>query len=74
MLILRKVEDIQLLVASIHRNLQNFNYCLAKVIDNCNSKEELFVNVRAYAKDVLTDDSYKDFNEIFKGVLQTVAK
>lgn len=52
----------------------DFHEELAKVIDKCNSKEELFVNIRAYAKKVLTEESYAEFNEIFKNVLQTVAK
>ena len=51
-----------------------FHNGLAEVIDKCNTKEELFVNVRAYAKEVLTEEAYKDFNEIFKNVLQTAAK
>lgn len=51
-----------------------FHEGLAKVINKCNSKEELFVEVRAYAKEVLTEEAYKEFNEIFKNVLQTVGK
>lgn len=48
-----------------------FHKGLAEVIDQCNSKEELFVNIRAYAKSALTDVAYKEFNTIFKDVLQT---
>lgn len=51
-----------------------FHNGLAEVIDQCNTKEELFVNIRAYAKEVLTEDAYKDFNEIFKSVVQTTVK
>ncbi|MGP1421496.1 MAG: MORN repeat-containing protein [Tannerella sp.] len=53
---------------------RSFHDGLAKAIHKCNSKEELFVNVRAYAKEILDDESYKEFNAIFKEVLQTVAK
>lgn len=51
-----------------------FHGGLAKAINRCNSKEELFVEVRAYAKEVLTEEAYKEFNEIFKDLLQTIAK
>ena len=51
-----------------------FHNGLAEVIDQCNTKEELFVNIRAYAKEKLTEEAYNDFNRIFKSVLQTVAK
>lgn len=51
-----------------------FHEGLAEVINKCNSKEELFVEVRVYAKEVLTAEAYKEFNEIFKSVLQTIAK
>lgn len=51
-----------------------FHEGLAEVISKCNSKEELFVEVRAYAKKTLTEEAYKEFNEIFKNVLQTVTK
>ncbi len=50
-----------------------FHNGLAKVIEGCSSKEELFVEVRRYAKKWLTPDSYKEFNEIFKAVFETVA-
>ena len=39
-----------------------------------NTKEELFVNIRAYAKETLTEEAYKIFNEMFKSVLQTVVE
>ena len=51
-----------------------FHSGLAEVIDKCNTKEELLVNIRAYAKKVLAEESYKEFNEIFKSVLQTMVK
>ena len=51
-----------------------FHNGLAEVIDQCNTKEELFVNIRAYAKKTLTEDAYRDFNAIFKSVLQTVVE
>lgn len=51
-----------------------FHNGLAEVIDQCNTKEELFVNIRAYAKKALTEEAYRDFNAIFKSVLQTVVE
>ncbi len=51
-----------------------FHEGLAEVISKCNSKEELLVEVRAYAKKTLTEEAYKEFNEIFKNELQTVTK
>lgn len=48
-----------------------FHNGLARIIHNCQSKEELFVNIRAYAKRALIEEAYKDFNNIFKNVLQT---
>lgn len=53
---------------------RKFHDGLAEVIDKCNTKEELFVNIRAYAKATLTKEAYAEFNEIFKNVLQTVVK
>lgn len=54
-------------------NSTAFHNGLAKVIQECNSKEELLVKVRAYAKDNLRQDSYKEFNEIFKSVFISAA-
>ena len=57
-----------------------FHNELAEVIHKCNSKEELFVEIRAYAKKVLDKDmhdnfnSLDDFNKIFKKVLETEPK
>lgn len=51
-----------------------FHDGLAEVIDRSNTKEELFVNIRAYAKETLTEEAYKIFNEMFKSVLQTVVE
>lgn len=45
-----------------------FHDRLTEVIHGCNSKEELFVEVRAFAKRELNEESYQDFNRIFKEV------
>lgn len=45
-----------------------FHNGLAKVIENCSSKEELLVQVRKYAKKNLTEESYKEFNQIFTSI------
>lgn len=50
----------------------SFHNGLAEVINNSNSKEELFVNIRSYAKKTLTKEAYTEFNEILKNILQTV--
>ena len=47
---------------------------LSKIIDNSQSKEELFVNIRAFAKKALTKEAYVEFNEVFKNVLQIADK
>ncbi|MBQ6084516.1 MAG: hypothetical protein IJK92_09240 [Bacteroidales bacterium] len=46
-----------------------FHNGLAKVIWQCSSKEELLQNIRKYAKEQLTDESYKEFEQIFIKVL-----
>ena len=46
-----------------------FHNGLAKVISQCSSKEELLVNVRKYAKEQLTVESYKEFEQILISVL-----
>lgn len=47
-----------------------FHIGLAKVIDQCSSKEELFLNVKAYAKSVLSKESYNEFKIIFINVFK----
>ena len=46
-----------------------FHNGLAKVISQCSSKEELFLNVRKYAKEHLKVESYKEFEQILISVL-----
>lgn len=38
---------------------------LSKVIESCNSKEELLLAIKKYNKQVLTQESYGEFNAIF---------
>ncbi len=51
-------------------NSGTFHNGLAKVIEKCSTKEELFVEIRKYAKEWLTPESYKEFEEIFKNVFE----
>lgn len=49
-------------------NSTTFHNGLAKVIESCTTKEELLVKVRQYAKQNLTEESYKEFNQIFTDI------
>lgn len=51
-----------------------FHQGLAEIIDSCSSKEELLVRIRAFAKENLTPESYKEFNNIFKTVFTLTDK
>lgn len=53
---------------------KDFHNGLAKVIDSCSTKEELFVAVKAYAKASLTAEAYKEFADIFARVFTTETK
>ncbi len=48
-----------------------FHNGLSAVINKCSSKEEVFVAVKRYAKENLTDDAYKEFVVIFENVFKT---
>lgn len=48
-----------------------FHNGLSDVINKCSSKEEVFVAVKRYAKENLTDDAYKEFVAIFENVFNT---
>ena len=64
-------------VARHRRNSEesvSFHNGLAEVIHKCSSKEELLVEIRAYAKKVLNQKALEDFNHIFKEVLETESK
>jgi len=52
-------------------NSGKFHIELAKVISSCSSKEELFIAIHKFAKNWLTDESYKEFCQIFKEVFLT---
>lgn len=49
-----------------------FHNGLSEAISKCSSKEEVFVAVKRYAKDHLTDEAYKEFETIFAGVFKQV--
>ncbi len=51
-----------------------FHQGLSKVIDNCSTKEELFLNVRQYAQSNLKEDSYKEFSAIFNELFYVVSE
>lgn len=46
-----------------------FHNGLSQVISQCSSKEELFSAVRKYAKEQLTEESYKEFEQVLIKVL-----
>lgn len=46
---------------------------LADVISNCGSKEEIFVEIRRFAKETLTDESYREFCQIFASLFKAAA-
>lgn len=52
-------------------NSGRFHNGLAKVIEQCSSKEELFLAIKKYAKQNLTKESYRDFCKIFSEVFNT---
>lgn len=51
-------------------NSGTFHNKLAGVIASCDSKEELFVKVRTFAKEHLVEEDYKLFNQIFKDIVK----
>lgn len=46
-------------------NSGSFHNGLARVIDNCSTKEELFLEIKKYAKQHLSKESYAEFVQIF---------
>lgn len=46
-----------------------FHNKLSRVINQCSSKEEIFSAIRKYAKEQLTEESYKEFEQILISVL-----
>lgn len=48
----------------------NFHIELSKIIDRCTSKEELFLEIRKYAKKTLTKEAYDEFRRIFADVFK----
>lgn len=51
-------------------NSTRFHNGLSKVIDKSTSIEELFVNIRRYAKKNLTTDGYNEFLKIFESIFE----
>jgi len=47
-----------------------FHNGLAKVIEKCNTKEQLLVEIKKYAKKELSDNSYTEFNLILKDLFK----
>lgn len=71
--LVQKTENVIFKGGGIHggTNSTKFHNGLSQIIDQCSSKEELFIAVRKYAKEHLTEEAYKEFNEIFKNVFLT---
>lgn len=49
-----------------------FHNDLAELISKCNSKEEILITIKKYAKETLTSESYKEFVDIFNKVFKTI--
>ena len=47
-----------------------FHDGLSEVISKCSSKEEVFVAVKRYTKENLSEESYKEFVSIFADVFK----
>lgn len=47
-----------------------FHNKLAKVIENCNTKEEMLVKIRKFAQKELSESSYNEFSTILKEILK----
>lgn len=43
---------------------------LAELISRCNSKEELFMAIKRFAKETLTEESYREFKRVFADVFK----
>lgn len=54
-------------------NSTKFHNELAKIIDGCLSKEEVFLAVKRYAKETLSKESYQEFQAIFSKVFYSAA-
>ena len=47
---------------------KQFHDGLSRIIENCSSKEELFIAIKRYAKTTLTKESYDEFIQIFTSI------
>ena len=68
----QKTDNVIFKVGGKHgsENSTRFHLGLAKVIENSQSVEELFVNIRRYAKQNLTTDAYNEFLNILEQVFE----
>lgn len=46
-----------------------YHYELSKIIDACDSMEDVFLSVNHYSKEVLTPESYKEFKDIYISIM-----
>lgn len=53
-----------------HENSGEFHNRLSEVIDRCNSAEELFLEIKAFAKKTLEKESYAEFQKAFRAVFE----
>jgi hypothetical protein len=67
----QKTDNVLFKVGGKHgsTNSTKFHNGLSKVIEQSSSIEELFVNVRRYAKKNLTPEAYDEFLKIFEQTL-----
>lgn len=49
-----------------------FHNGLSKIISSCETKEEVFVKVKQYAKSQLSKESYIEFSKIFTDIFKTI--
>lgn len=68
----QKTDNVLFKVGGKHgsTNSTKFHNGLSKVIEQSSSIEELFVNIRRYAKQNLTSDAYNEFLNIFESVFE----
>ena len=68
----QKTDNVLFKVGGKHgsTNSTKFHNGLSKVIEQSSSIEELFVNIRRYAKQNLTPDAYNEFLNIFESVFE----
>lgn len=65
--LVQKTDKISFITGGGHGKISSttFHNELSKIISACNTKEELFINIRRFARANLTSESYQDFETQF---------